>query len=168
MRPTKSSIISALFLIGSGLLWVIRILGDVDFVVNKTKDLGWMKGMVNFLLSPPDWFLGALFISGLLFAWYAIRLTRNQPELEKPASNAEHALEPDMELHQVIFYVVKVMFPNKHPNVGNMEIEDKPAITEITKKLRTGELTAWGRYVDESVERKFKKEDWEFREILLF
>ena len=58
------------------------------------------------------------------------------------------------------------MFPDRVDGAGNPEVEDKPVTIAMTKKLRTGELLAGGRHMGEYGERRLKKEDWEFKELL--
>lgn len=87
-------------------------------------------------------------------------------QLDTVKSQPTSTLEPDMDIHLAIFYVVRSMFPDRVDGAGNPEVEDKPATIEMTKKLRTGELIAWGRHMGEYGGRRLKKEDWEFKELL--
>jgi len=76
------------------------------------------------------------------------------------------SLKPEVPMAEAIDYLIKILFPDKNPNIGNIDIENRKAVNLITEKLRTGDLKAWGLYVGESVEREFNKDDWKYRELL--
>ena len=75
-------------------------------------------------------------------------------------------LQPDVDMYEAIEYLINILFPDKQKNVGNIDIENTKAVNLITEKLRNGELKSWGLYVGESVERKFSKDDWAYKELL--
>ena len=67
--------ISAIFAV---LLWVIRFISDLDFIVSRSQDPAWMMGIPTFFQSlyVPDWLIGGLAILSLVIVLYATRTSR--------------------------------------------------------------------------------------------
>src|SRR5713226_4158550 len=103
MRILKSGILAVPLLI----LGAVRFVGDVDFIITRSMDPGWMKDVAEFFISPPIWFTEILFICGLLFAWYAIHISRRQPQpnAQSNVMHEESNLSPNMRMSSAIDYL---------------------------------------------------------------
>jgi hypothetical protein len=109
------------------------------------------------------------------------QLKTNRDKVEKlwPKS-IKSEIRPDVNMEDAINHVVNVLFPNKNPDHRDITREDTEAIKLINKKLRSGELAAWGKRIEiipvhggvqykphtTSNDMLFTKEDWEYRELI--
>ena len=55
---------------------------DLDFIVSRTQDPGWMMGIPGFFqgLYIPDWLIESLAILALGLVFYAIRVSKSEPQ----------------------------------------------------------------------------------------
>jgi hypothetical protein len=47
--------------------------GDVDFIISRSNDPGWIRQAVNWLFHPPDWAIAPLIILGLMLIWADVK-----------------------------------------------------------------------------------------------
>ena len=87
---------------------------------------------------------------------------------------------PDIDMADAIDHVVSVLFPDNNPDTTNFITEIGPAAELITGRLRSGELTAWGKHIETvpgqgrlAIKSYFacsgkllKKEDWENKKLI--
>lgn len=65
--------------------WLIGRGGDLDFVISRWSDPGWVGAVLSFLLSPPPWMTIPLLIVGTaLIAWDYFRHRNAAPALPTP------------------------------------------------------------------------------------
>ena len=68
--------------------WLVTLGGDVDFLVSRSEDPGWVGAMVNFIIDPPNWSIAPMIMAGLILIWLDGKRSR-------PAATVERAAEPD-------------------------------------------------------------------------
>lgn len=164
----------------------------------------WVESLLNFVFSlnlSLDMETTGLFLSGFLafglyvsevwFGWIEKipQLFKGKPtqqniqaeKVEPPRPlSIESELTPDINMSDAIDHVVSILCPDKDPNHIDYSREIPPACEQIIKKLRSGELTAWGKRIEIVVkygrqkyrthstnsDRIFDKIDWEYRELI--
>lgn len=63
-------IVSAVLFLYVGVRTVISFLGDIDFVIERAGDAGWLVPFANFLLNPPgEFLLGAAGLGFVILLW---------------------------------------------------------------------------------------------------
>jgi hypothetical protein len=68
--PSVVGLLAGLQPLWQAIKWLIGRGGDIDFVVSRWSDPGWVGAVINFLLSPPPWMMIPLLIVGsALIAW---------------------------------------------------------------------------------------------------
>lgn len=131
------------------------------------------------ILVPPSTQSGGIFVAiGLLFFIVAFVSWLIKDKPSKQDLSRVDAVAPDMNMPSAIDYVVNVLFPDKSPNIGNIDTEERPTAEAITKKIKSGDLNTWGKRVEIKQEygarrltvnvdqEKFSTEDWKHRELL--
>jgi hypothetical protein len=87
---------------------------------------------------------------------------------------------PDIDMADAIDHVVSVLFPDNNPDTTNFVTEIGPAAELIAGKLRSGELTAWGKHIETAPDqgrlkiksyfacsgKLLKKEEWENKKLI--
>jgi hypothetical protein len=73
---------------GAVLIWtvireIIKFAGDVDFVITRSQDPGWVAVVINALLDPPGWLTIPLILVGLLLIYWDSRRTGSRPRRAK-------------------------------------------------------------------------------------
>ncbi len=134
------------------LLWnIIRggigVLGDVDFVVEKTNELGWMEDVLVFLLNPPSETTLVTILVG--FVMLGIGLKKGPifiPKLPKTEGD-DYYLEkrgvtdnPDTQIWEAIAYIAEESrWHDKHDEYLS------GAARELRREAIAGNIIIWGK-----------------------
>lgn len=59
---------------------IISLFGDIDLLVERSRDPGWVGGMIGFLLDPPGWLILLVVIAGLFAIYLDVRRNRKSVE----------------------------------------------------------------------------------------
>jgi hypothetical protein len=60
-----------------GIKWLITLGGDVDFIVSRSQEPGWVGAVIDTLISPPGWITLPLIVSGLALIYWDTRRSRH-------------------------------------------------------------------------------------------
>jgi len=66
--------------------------GNLDFVISRSQDPGWVGLAINRLLDPPAWSLIPLMLAGFALLWWDVRRTHQRAQAEKQPERS-HALD---------------------------------------------------------------------------
>ena len=55
---------------------IISLFGDIDLLVERSRDPGWIGAMIGFLLDPPGWLILVVVIAGLIAIYLDVRRNR--------------------------------------------------------------------------------------------
>ena len=75
--PRIAGWLAVLIVIGEAIHFVITLGGDVDFVVTRAANPGWVGKMTGYLLNPPLWTLPILLVFGLGLIWWDVKRPKN-------------------------------------------------------------------------------------------
>lgn len=65
--------------------WLVERGGDIDFLVSRWSDPGWVGALITFILSPPPWMMIPLMIAGACFiGWDYVRQRKPPPSKSMP------------------------------------------------------------------------------------
>ena len=103
---------------------VLGVLGDVDLVVERTRDPGWIKSVIELALDPPEWLLLALALSGVAIIVWDIFL-RSGPKASGKA-------QPCKENNQRLCFVMR-NYPPFRDSV--IKIPDEDAESYYTRYI---------------------------------
>jgi hypothetical protein len=53
--------------------WIVSRGGDMDFVISRTNDPGWVGTMIGWIINPPGWAILPLIAGGLFLIWLDVR-----------------------------------------------------------------------------------------------
>jgi hypothetical protein len=81
-----------------GALALITFGSDVDFIVSRSQDPGWVGKMINWIIDPPGWAIVPLIVLGLAFIYWDVR---RRGARSAPAENPIKP-EPDMKPNQLV------------------------------------------------------------------
>lgn len=99
------AVLGAATLIGpalQALRWIVTAAGDIDFIVTRAEEPGWVAVVLNFILNPPPWALLPFILIGLaLILWDNRRrhklgtvIAPSMAASEKPIGNSPPVEEP--------------------------------------------------------------------------
>jgi hypothetical protein len=82
---------------------IISLFGDIDLLVERSRDPGWVGDMMGFLLDPPGWLILAVVIAGLLAIYVDVRRNRKSVEFSAAMKPQNPAL-PGFAAH-IVFQI---------------------------------------------------------------
>ncbi len=147
---------------------VIRWLGDLDFIIERTRDPGWMRDMLTLVadVSPSIVLMTTVALVGLGLFLIWLDLRRREPSLrESPLPLPIWAIGrpfPDWTIRELFFHI--------RPDILETECQDvwNEVRLEVHDKFATGQLEVWGRIANgkEKPLTEISMEYW--RDALLF
>ncbi len=117
--------------IGQGLLWLLRIAGDVDFLVERAKDPGWIGWVATAFVAPPPWLPSVLVVIGLLLIWLDAR--RRSRSAITPQSTSSTPVLPDAETLKQFRLLEKQRDPTRRGTTRDKYLPLKSFLDEATK-----------------------------------
>lgn len=144
-----------------GVVALIRLGGDADFVISVYDDPGWVGTMINVLLDPPGWSILPTIVIGLALIFISSRHSRVHPEEggASPTSSLMKSYQdgewepvyppnrrgyPDWSIRELFFHIRPDLIEDQDgmewAEVGN----------DLKDKFSVGRLSVWGR----------EKSDW--------
>lgn len=99
MGKRKSFGILAAIFIGLNITdWVLGFLGNMDLIVSRIEDPGWMGKVINFLLfEPPAWFSIGLLLTAIILLVYVSWNTKQKNEETELSKNKDQEHLPHKE-----------------------------------------------------------------------
>lgn len=53
--------------------WLVGLGGDIDFVISRSQEPGWVGDMTDWLIDPPSWLHIPLMVLGFALIWWGVR-----------------------------------------------------------------------------------------------
>lgn len=67
---------------------LLQLGGDIDFIVTRAQEPGWVGMMVEYIVNPPNYMLLIVFIVGSFLIWFDLRRAQARPILKSVQTNA--------------------------------------------------------------------------------
>jgi hypothetical protein len=81
----------AIVVVVRGILAIIGRAGDLDFIISRFADPGWMLTALTWFLNPPGWFLLSLSLMGLVLI--ALNTTEGREKIEQQKKRLQAAIK---------------------------------------------------------------------------
>lgn len=166
----SDKILTGLAVIGmliKALEWLLSWLGNMDLVVSRIEDPGWMGKAINFLfLEPPVWFSNSLLLIAILLLLFVLLKHNEKKETEHPATKKQTLAKQvdlkrtalpsdaviaangkhDVWLLDAVHFVVHRNWESQYVQLGDTERLNKlfHAQKEIRQLATDGDLPIWG------------------------
>ena len=141
------------------LLQIVRFLGDLDFVIERANDPGWIGKVLTAIteLTPGQTLLFTmmLVIGGFFLIWLKRAKPTPAPQIDQESQNGKAAVGPqshteggpfpDMTIRELFFHIE----PSVLDDDGSKPSACERVGRDILDQLSIGRVTAWGREMPE-------------------
>jgi hypothetical protein len=69
-----------------GAKWVVGLGGDIDFILSRSQEPGWVGQMINWIIDPPAGAIAPLIVLGFLLIWLDVKRPWRLLRWRRPAS----------------------------------------------------------------------------------